>query len=256
MARPAVLVQACLNGSRRSDEHEALPVSPQGLAAAARGAVAAGATALHVHPRLPDGPETLEPAACGETVREILAACPGVPVGLTTGAWIDPDPRHRLLQLSRWTVRPDFVSVNFSEPGALAICEWLIGHGIGIEAGLATTADAGVFVESGVAHRCLRVLVEVEDPDPGAAVEDAQAIDAVLDAHGVTVGRLHHGVGLATWAVLDAALDRGRDIRVGFEDTLHLPDGRRAQDNAELVAAAVDLARRHGRSIVSPDHRA
>ena len=64
--------------------------------------------------------------------------------------------------------------------------------------------------------------------------------------------RLHHGVGQTTWAVLDAALDHGRDIRVGFEDTLHLPDGRLARDNAELVAAAVEMVRRHGRSPVSP----
>lgn len=66
--RSAVLVQACLNGSRRSDEHEALPVSPEGLAAAARGAVAAGAAELHVHPRRPDGAETLAAAPCGQTI--------------------------------------------------------------------------------------------------------------------------------------------------------------------------------------------
>ena len=112
-------------------------------------------------------------------------------------------------------------------------------HGIGIEAGLATTADAGAFITSGVAAQCLRILVEVGEEDPGAAIGVARAIDAVLDKAGITVRRLHHGVGQTTWAVLDAALDRGRDIRVGFEDTVHLPDGRPARDNAELVAAAV-----------------
>lgn len=255
MGRSAVLVQACLNGSRRRDEHEALPLSPQALARAARGAVAVGAASLHVHPRRHDGVETLEPDACAETIRALAAACPGVPVGLTTGAWIDRAPRHRLLQLSRWTVRPDFVSVNFSEPGTGELCEWLIRNGIGIEAGLVTTADAGLFINSGVAPRCLRVLVEVGEPDPQAAVETASAIDAILDDRSIAVPRLHHGVGPATWAVLDAALDRGWDIRVGFEDTLHLPDGGRAQDNAELVAAAVELARRRGRSVVHPGRR-
>ena len=249
--RSAVLVQACLNGSRRSDEHEAMPVSPQALAAAARGAVAAGAAELHVHPRLPDGAETLAAAPCAEAIEEIRAACPGVPVGVTTGAWIDPDPRTRLLQISEWQVKPDYVSVNFSEPGAFGICEWLIRNGIGVEAGLVTTAETGVFIKSGVAERCLRVLVEVGEYDPRAAVETAAAIDAMLDEAGITVPRLHHGVGIATWAVLAAALDRGWDIRVGLEDTLHLPDGRRAQDNAELVAAAVDLVRRHGRMLAS-----
>jgi len=229
-----------------------MPVSPQALAAAARGAVAAGAAELHVHPRLPDGAETLAAAPCAEAIEEIRAACPGVPVGVTTGAWIDPDPRNRLLQIARWEIKPDYGSVNFSEPGALELCEWLTRHGIGIEAGLATTADAGAFITSGVAAQCLRILVEVGEEDPGAAIGVARAIDAVLDKAGITVRRLHHGVGQTTWAVLDAALDRGRDIRVGFEDTVHLPDGRPARDNAELVAAAVDLVRRHGRSPVSP----
>jgi uncharacterized protein (DUF849 family) len=55
--------------------------------------------------------------------------------------------------------------------------------------------------------------------------------------------RLHHGYGAATWAVLAAAVERGRDIRVGLEDTLELPDGSTASGNGELVAAAARLAR-------------
>jgi uncharacterized protein (DUF849 family) len=39
--------------------------------------------------------------------------------------------------------------------------------------------------------------------------------------------------------VLDAAVPRGRDIRIGLEDVLTLPDGRAAPDNAALVAEAV-----------------
>ena len=42
--------------------------------------------------------------------------------------------------------------------------------------------------------------------------------------------------------MLAAAVEHGRDIRAGFEDTLELPDGTAAAGNAELVAAAVRLA--------------
>ena len=52
--------------------------------------------------------------------------------------------------------------------------------------------------------------------------------------------QLHHGIDLTTWAVLDAAVRRGREIRIGFEDTFALPDARRAGSNAELVAAAIE----------------
>ena len=45
-----------------------------------------------------------------------------------------------------------------------------------------------------------------------------------------------------TWPVLRAAIQMGRDIRVGLEDTTVLADGRLASGNGELVEAAVRLA--------------
>ncbi len=246
-APAAVLVQACLNGGRSRREHAAIPLSPAELAADARAALAAGAAALHVHPRDRRGAETLDPDVCGAVLAEIRRVCPGAPVGLTTGAWITPDLDRRLSQISRWPARPDFASVNFSEPGAREVCEALLRLGAGIEAGLATAADAAALVESGLAPACLRVLVEASEEEPGAAVATAAAIDALLDRSGVRAPRLHHGTGAATWPVIDRALGRGHDVRVGFEDTLVLPDGRRARSNAELVAAAVRLVGQHGR---------
>ena len=38
--------------------------------------------------------------------------------------------------------------------------------------------------------------------------------------------------------MLDAAVPLGREIRIGLEDVLTLPDGRRAPDNAALVVEA------------------
>jgi hypothetical protein len=68
----------------------------------------------------------------------------------------------------------------------------------------------------------------------------AASIDSVLGEVGIGLPRLHHGYDHATWYVLDAAVPAGRDIRIGFEDTLTLPEGALARDNAALVAAARD----------------
>ncbi len=122
----AILVKACLNGGRRRAEHAAVPVTAEELAADARAVVAAGAAALHVHPRTADGHETLDAAACGAALAAIRDACPGVPVGLSTGAWMAPDPRARLGLIDAWTVLPDFVSVNLSESGVADLCAALI----------------------------------------------------------------------------------------------------------------------------------
>lgn len=240
-----MIVQACLNGDRKPGDHPALPLTPEELAADARRVVEAGARALHVHPRHADGRETLDPDACDAAMLAIRKACPTVPVGLSTAAWIEADPARRT-KLVEWTDRPDFVSVNFSEPGVLELCELLHRIGIGIEAGLWTVADAEAFVDSGFARSVVRVLVEPPDPEPEAAEACATAIDSLLDHAKVDAPRLHHGSEMATWHVIAVALDRGWDVRVGLEDTLRLPDGSPAPGNAELVAAAVSMARERG----------
>jgi uncharacterized protein (DUF849 family) len=74
----------------------------------------------------------------------------------------------------------------------------------------------------------------------------ALAIDLALDRLGITAPRLHHGEGDATWPVLRQAVRLGRDIRIGLEDTLDLPDGTGAPSNEALVTAAVRLARMDG----------
>lgn len=246
MTARVVLVKACLNGSRHRREHAAIPVSPDELARDARRAVGAGAAALHVHPRRPHGSETLDPDVCAAAIRRIRAACPGIPLGLSTGVWIEGDHARRLSRIAAWTLLPDFVSVNFSEPGALELCAALLSRQIGIEAGVWTVADARAIAESGLADRCVRVLIEPREENPEEALATAAAIDAVLDEHGIRLSRVLHGEGSPTWAVLEGALERGHDIRIGFEDTLVLPDGSPAPHNGDLVAAAVRLVRQHG----------
>ena len=44
--------------------------------------------------------------------------------------------------------------------------------------------------------------------------------------------------------VLDDGLNCGHGIRTGLEDTPVLPDGREAQGNGDLVAAAASIQRR------------
>ncbi len=55
--------------------------------------------------------------------------------------------------------------------------------------------------------------------------------------------QVHHGYGIACWAVNRRALDSGHGIRTGLEDVTLLPYGTPARDNADLVAAAAHLIR-------------
>jgi len=88
-------------------------------------------------------------------------------------------------------------------------------------------------------------MVEPLDADPDAAVAHADAIEQVLADAGVSLEQIHHGDGIASWAVNLRAIPRGHGIRTGLEDTPVLPDGRTAKDNGDLVAAAASMLRRH-----------
>lgn len=121
---------------------------------------------------------------------------------------------------------------------------------MGIEAGLLSIDDARAFVRSGLADRCRRVLIEPLDTDPEVALQHAAAMEEIVLSAGIVLEQVHHGYGIACWAVNRRALDRGHGIRTGMEDVTVLPDGSPARDNADLVAASARLIREHGRTSV------
>src|SRR5829696_6865751 len=212
---PLRLLQAALNGNR---EHPAVPRTPEELAAEARAAVDAGARSLHLHPYDDHGRETLAVEPCVAALRAVRAACPGIPISLSTSAAIEPDPKRRRELIAAWTELPDLVTANQGEKGILELCELLVARGIGIEAGLLSLDDARAFVASGIARCCVRAMVEPLDPDPHDAVAHAEAIERALAEGGVRLEQVHHGYGIACWAVNRRAVARGHGIRTGLED--------------------------------------
>jgi len=220
-----------------------MPLTPAELAREAAAAVEAGADAFHVHPRNADGKEALDAATVGAAVTAIRAVAPRNALGVSTGAWIEPEPNRRVAAILAWEVLPDFASVNFSEKGAEKVCEALLDHGIPIEAGLTSLADVDRFLRSGFVSQCLRLLFEPVQADLRSALELADKMDAKLIKDGVRTARLLHGLEGTAWPLLTASLERGFSIRIGLEDVLVLPDGTSARSNGELVRTAASLRR-------------
>ena len=238
--RTAIFLQAALNGDRI---HPAAPRHPLAIAEAARAAVDAGAQSVHVHAFDDAGRETLNGSTCAKVLRAIRNLCPGTPISLTTSATIVGDPRQRFQTVEAWHELPDLVTANQGEPGIVELCELLLSRGVGIEAGLLSVEDARAFVRAGLADRCRRVLIEPLDIDPDVAVQQAASMEEIVLSAGIALEQVHHGYGMACWAVNRRGLDRGHGIRTGFEDVTVLPDGKPARDNADLVAASARLIR-------------
>ncbi|MFJ4438239.1 3-keto-5-aminohexanoate cleavage protein [Streptomyces sp. NPDC088923] len=232
------MLQVCLNGVRSPATGRWFPATPAALAAEARAAYEAGATDIHVHPKDAAGADSLAPDDVARVLRAVRGALPpGVAVGVTTGAWAGPDPAARLAHVRAWAELPDHASVNWHEPGAEELAALLMERGIGVEAGLWSGTDGPArFRASPLAPRTLRILAEVTDQEPASAATTARVLlGAVLPA---PVPVLLHGEDEGAWPVLALAAELGLDTRTGLEDTLFLPDGTAAHDNASLVRVA------------------
>jgi uncharacterized protein (DUF849 family) len=212
-------VKACLNGGRGRDEHPAVPVTAAQLAAEASAAVAAGADAIHLHP--------------------------GVPVGVTTGLWITGDDvAARRAAVTGWSglapaQRPDFASVNLSEPGAPGVLAALDAAGVAAEAGVSSVADARAAGAIGPAHGWLRILAEIPAAPAAAALDLADAVLRELRAAGVTAPVLLHGEDESCWPLVRRAGQLGLATRIGLEDVLTGPDGEPVTGNADLTRRAL-----------------
>jgi uncharacterized protein (DUF849 family) len=231
-----VLLQAALNGDLTKAAHPAVPISADELARDALACVRAGAHAFHLHPRDVEGRERLDAEVVNQVVARVRDAC-GVPVGVTTGAWIEPAIEHRVELVRGWSA-PDYTTVNLSEPGATEVMEALLQGGVGIEAGVWTVEDAERLAASGLGGHVLRICVEPVEISAADAVAFVDDIHLAPDRLGLTAPRLQHGDGEATWVLLADAVRRGISTRIGLEDTLYEPNGERTAGNEALVRAA------------------
>ncbi|MGH9929493.1 MAG: 3-keto-5-aminohexanoate cleavage protein [Pyrinomonadaceae bacterium] len=248
----SVLIKAAINGGRSRTEHEAIPVTPDEQAAAVVECAAVGANVIHLHIRSTSGDpserESLQAADVARTLLAVRFASPKAQIGVSTGAWILPDVVARFEAVKVWEVLPDFVSVNFSEDGAVELAGLLLSRRVDVEAGLCDAATAEVFLKSGLATRCIRALIEPQEQELESALQTVNAIERVLRSGAVELPLLLHGTEATVWPMMDEAIARGYDVRVGLEDTLVLPDGRMARDNAELVMEAMRRVRAEKRA--------
>ncbi|MFE9794460.1 3-keto-5-aminohexanoate cleavage protein [Streptomyces goshikiensis] len=240
-------LQVSLNGSRGAAEGAAVPMSPEDLVEAALAAVAAGAGELLVHPRTPCGRESLSPRVVGPLLEALGGAGMGVPVVVPAGVGAEPDPAGRLERVRSWGVLPDRAAVHFGEPGAEELAGALLDRGVAVDAVVPLGSGTGSPETAGGGTGGVEPLVRFlawPAPDHGRVrlVAEQAAANPALVA-GLRwlppVPVLLFGREAAAWPVLRLAARCGAGARIGLGDVRHLPDGRPARSNAELVAAAV-----------------
>ena len=146
-------------------------------------------------------------------------ACPGTPVGVSTGLWITGGaPAARCSAVAAWAglpaaARPDFASVNLSEPGSEQLCDVLASAEIAAEAGIGSIADTDWLAAGRQAIDWLRILVEISDIPAHKAAAAADEVLHRLDELSPTAPRLLHGEGPACWPLIAHAGTLGLPTR-------------------------------------------
>ena len=282
LAGNKIIITVAINGGMQQDRDGAvIPKQPAEIGEAAARCWEAGAAMVHVHARDKDGRNSGDPAIYAQIIREIRARSP-ILIQTTNGIGVRRDPVTGQLhwpsdeeRLGILNIEPqqDLFgiaggSADFYNPeGGYPDETPFVNSPQLLRATIKAVYEKGSaleyeVVEASALHRLIRYASEgVFDKDRdniwllhgggfGATPPIARNIIFSIDEGlrlfpQAIIGVTATGRDLFRIATLGMAM--GCDlVRVGFEDSIHLPDGSVARDNSEMVKAAVDIAAIYG----------
>jgi 3-keto-5-aminohexanoate cleavage enzyme len=263
MSDKVIITAAVVGAEVTRAQNPAVPYTPEEIANACVAAWRAGAAAVHLHARWPDGRPSQESAHFREIIDRIRDAGSNVVIQCSTGGAVGMSIDERLgslvpgaemgtLNLGTMNfgdevfmnARPDLVKVaarlrerrlvpecEVYDAGMLDTLRWLLEKGH-LAAPYHVQFVLGVPGGMSASERNLRFLVEGL-PEP---------------AHWSVAG-----VGRFQLPMAELALRVGGHVRVGLEDNLFVSKGVLARGSDELVARAVELAAKAGREPATAD---
>ena len=273
------IVTCAITGVLTDPRNYPAPVTPQEMARESKAAFDEGASVIHVHFRRLEPGQGHLPSWQTDVAREVVAAireaCPGIVINQTTGI-NGPDISGPVACLR--VVRPEVAacnagSLNYLKTRSDGSWAWppmlfdnpveKVGAFIAVMKETESMPEFECF-DTGIVRSAASIarLAGYERPPKYnfvMGVESGMPTDPELlpillklivrpSRWSVTaIGRAE------IWPLHRRAAELGGDLRTGLEDTIYLPDGRRAGSNGELIAALVATARGAGRSIASPD---
>jgi 3-keto-5-aminohexanoate cleavage enzyme len=260
LAAPCLLMVAPNGARRQPSDHPALPIIPDQVAVDAEACHMAGAAAIHLHAREPDGSHTLDPAICRAFLDAVTARLGRrLAVQLTTEAVGRYRPAEQMALVE--ALRPPSVSIAMRElvpvPGdegeAAAFLGRLREQQISPQFILYTPAEVRLFQglrQRGVVPQAQPFVIFVLGRylAPGQVSRPADLLE-FLEAHDPACPWMVCAFGRTETAALALAAALGGHLRVGFENNLEHANGRLAGCNAERVAAIAEIVRAIGRPL-------
>lgn len=273
-------ITCAVTGSSPLPDHDNFPITPEQIAQQGLAAAAAGASILHIHVRDPKtGGQSTELDLYRKAVGLIREKNNEVILNVTTGpgcTWMqsDEDPAVCGPGTIMFTAERRLEHILDLKPDmcTLDICTMNLWGGAAINLDPMITRMGHMIQDAGVLPEieCFEAgdFVFADDLIAKGAIPKHVPFSFVLGtkyglpattdamvysknqiprgAHWTGFGVSRHSFPMAAQAVL-----LGGNIRTGFEDTIYLRRGRKADDNADLVRWAVDLVEKLGGDVAS-----
>ncbi len=262
MAEKVIVTAAVVGAEVTREQNPAVPYTPAEIATAAVDAWRAGAAAVHLHARWPDGRASQRPEHFREIIDRIRQAGSDVVIQCSTGGAVGMSVDERLgslvdgaemgtLNLGTMNfgdevfqnTRPDIVRIagRLRERRLVPECEVY-------DAGMLDTLRW--LLEKG--HLALPYHVQFVLGVPGGMAASERNVRFLLEGLPERTHWSIAGVGRFQLPMAELALALGGHVRVGFEDNLYAAKGVLAKGSDELVSLAVNLAARAGRELATP----
>jgi 3-keto-5-aminohexanoate cleavage enzyme len=249
----------------------AIPYSPEEYAAEARRAYEAGAAAVHIHARKPDGSPSYEVADYRNIYEAVTAACPVI-INFSTGA-VGVSLEKKIAPVTE--IKPAIAALNMGSMNYAKyhpkkkdfVFDFVFQNPFSeIVPLVKAMQETGVKPEmecfdSGHVGNIFPLL-DMGLLDPPYLVSLIMGVQGGMPP---TAQNLVHqvrilppnsdweviGISLDQWRMVAAAISLGGNVRVGLEDNFYLEKGLMAKSNGDLVEKAARMIRDQGREVAT-----
>lgn len=263
---PLIITCAITGAEVTKTNQPNLPITPKDQAKAARDAVKAGASVIHLHVREDDGSPSQRVERFEEAIHEIRLAVPEVIVQISTGGAVGEPIANRIKPLE---LRPEMASLNMgtmnfgddvfeNRPQDIAaLAQEMTSLGIVPELEIyeAGHLEASFrLIQKGILKAPFHYQFVLGVPGGMSGdVRNLIHLKSMLDTElGADVSWAVAGIGRFQLPIATHALLMGGHVRVGFEDNIFYTKGVLAKSNAQLVERVSRLANELGRGVASP----
>ena len=259
-----LIITCAITGAEvTKDINPAVPYTAEEMAESVYQAYLAGASVIHLHARFDDGTPTQDKDRFKVLIDAIRVKCPDVIIQVSTGGAVgmSRDERLDVLNVHPEMATLDCGTLNFggddifvnTENDIRYFAEKMNAMGVRYEMECFEKGHIDTtlrFIKKGIIQNHLHYsfVLGVRGGMSGEERDFVFMKESIPNNATYSVA----GIGRYEFSLAELSIKHGGHVRVGLEDNIYLEKGVLANSNRELVEKVVQMAKRYGREIATP----